>query len=105
MPSAIDLLNQVAIRLHQEGKTPSLALFKARLSNQLTAPALFSAYQQWRKQPSLPDLTQLPPAGQLLAEPRADTEASQPSQLLQLQRIEAKLDKILALLEQQHVSG
>ncbi|WP_372626436.1 hypothetical protein [Arsukibacterium sp.] len=102
MPSAIDLLNQVAIRLQQEGKTPSLALFKARLSDQLTAPALFSAYQQWRKQPSLPEITQLPSAGTLLTEPLADSEATQRAQL---QRIETKLDKILALLEQQHVSG
>ena len=102
MPSAIDLLNQVAIRLQQEGKTPSLALFKARLSDQLTAPALFSAYQQWRKQPSLPEITELPSVGTLLTEPLADSEAAQRAQL---QRIEAKLDKILALLEQQHVSG
>ncbi|HAW92650.1 MULTISPECIES: hypothetical protein [unclassified Arsukibacterium] len=99
MPSVTDLLNQVAIRLQQEGKTPSLALFKARLSGQLTAPALFSAYQQWRKQPALPDIAELPAEDKRLTESVPDDAASQ------LQRIEAKLDRILALLEQQHVSG
>lgn len=99
MQSAIDLLNQVAVRLQQEGKTPSLALFKARLGNQLSAPALFTAYQQWRKQASIPDVAVLLPEQQ----PAAETEPADTAP--QLQRIEAKLDRLIALLEQQHVSG
>jgi hypothetical protein len=97
MNSPIELLHQTAARLRQEGKKPSLALFKARLAGQLTAPALFSAYQLWRQQ--TPTAT---------AEPQQQdfTEAAEPENLTkQLQRIENKLDSILALLEQRHVSG
>lgn len=98
MSSTIDLLNQTAARLRREGKTPSLALFKARLSSQLSGPALFAAYQQWRQQ--------APIVGEVAATPENIQQPSQsPQDNLQLQRIEAKLDKILALLEQQHVSG
>jgi hypothetical protein len=103
MSSAIDLLNQVAARLQQEGKTPSLALFKARLSGQLSAPALFAAYQQWRRQPSVPDPSQLHAASNSTAEPIS--AQVQVAEMSQLQRIETKLDRILAILEQQHVSG
>ncbi|WP_019674900.1 hypothetical protein [Arsukibacterium perlucidum] len=97
MSSTLDLLHQTAARLRQEGKTPSLALFKARLGGQLTAPALFSAYQQWRNQ--------LPAeAGQQMQENEAEIPVPATANE-QLQRIETKLDKILALLEQRNVSG
>lgn len=103
MSSAIELLNQVAARLQQEGKTPSLALFKGRLAGQLSAPALFAAYQQWRNQAaSLPDNAgsqHAPDATNLVHATVSPTDNAQ------LQRIEAKLDKILALLEQHNVSG
>ncbi|SNY55159.1 hypothetical protein SAMN06297280_2785 [Arsukibacterium tuosuense] len=97
MSSTIELLHQTAARLRQEGKTPSLALFKARLGGQLTAPALFSAYQQWRQQT---------PADVELQAPDIAPDITRPVDVAsQLQRIETKLDKILALLEQQNVSG
>ncbi|KKO47354.1 hypothetical protein WG68_01600 [Arsukibacterium ikkense] len=103
MNSASELLQQTATRLRQEGKTPSLALFKARLGSQLTAPALFAAYQQWRQHAGNlaagPDSVPPPSA----ANPALNVTAAIDS--TQLQRIEAKLDKILALLEQQNVSG
>lgn len=98
MSSTIDLLNRTAASLLREGKTPSLALFKARLSGQLTAPALFAAYQHWRQQP--PAAVISPAIQQNPAVLPAITGERE-----QLQRIEAKLDKILAILEQQHVSG
>lgn len=98
MSSPIDLLHQTAARLRQEGKTPSLALFKARLGGQLTAPALFSAYQQWRQQAPTD-------AGQVMQDIAPVTQPSGNNVEEQLQRIESKLDSILALLEQQNVSG
>ncbi|WP_214000292.1 hypothetical protein [Arsukibacterium sp.] len=97
MSSTIDLLNQTAARLRQEGKTPSLALFKARLSGQLTAPALFAAYQHWRQQA---------PADVELQVAETTPDSAGPADIAsQLQRIESKLDRMLALLEQQNVSG
>jgi len=98
MSSTIDLLHQTAARLRQEGKTPSLALFKARLGGQLTAPALFSAYQHWRQQAPID-------AGQVMPDNAPDTPAPGNNIEEQLQRIESKLDSILALLEQRNVSG
>ncbi|MBV2128235.1 hypothetical protein [Arsukibacterium indicum] len=99
MSSTIDLLHQTAARLRQEGKTPSLALFKARLSGQVTAPALFAAYQLWRQQApaDIPEQQSVPEHS---TEAPATTDITE-----QLQRIETKLDRILALLEQQNVSG
>ncbi|KKO50126.1 hypothetical protein VT06_03860 [Arsukibacterium sp. MJ3] len=96
MSTALEMLHQAAARLQQEGKKPSLALFKARLSGQLSAPALFAAYQQWRQQPVSSDTRQLATVeSQLVAHVTVNPA--------DLQRLEAKLDKILALLEQQHV--
>ena len=97
MSSPIELLQQTAAQLRAEGKTPSLALFKARLTGQLTAPALFSAYQLWRQQLPADTVPQATEITSQLAETAPLTE--------QLQRIESKLDRLLALLEQQHVSG
>lgn len=97
MSSPIELLHQTAARLRQEGKTPSLALFKARLAGQLTVPALFSAYQLWRQQT---------PADTAQPQQLNSAAVAEPENLAeQLQRIESKLDRILALLEQPHVSG
>lgn len=99
MSSAIELLQQTAARLRQEGKTPSLALFKARLSGQLTAPALFAAYQLWRQQAPAA-LAQQQPLPEESGEAFIATNMAE-----HLQRIETKLDRILAVLEQQNVSG
>ncbi len=41
----------LAAQLQAEGKTPSLALIRARAGKGVDAVALFSAYQQWRSQP------------------------------------------------------
>ena len=42
---------QIASQLQQEGKTPSLALVRARAGSGTDPVKLFSAYQQWRNSP------------------------------------------------------
>lgn len=100
MASAMQLLQQAATKLRQEGKQPSLALFKARLAGQLSPPELFSAYQQWRQHPE--QYAEVLPAADLAFSQPINTEQACSSQL---NRIEQKLDRLLQLLEQTHVSG
>ncbi|GHG64716.1 hypothetical protein GCM10010919_11500 [Alishewanella longhuensis] len=100
MASAIQLLQQVATKLRQEGKQPSLALFKARLAGQLSPPELFSAYQQWRQHPE--QYLDVAVAEDLAISRPINAEQDLSSQL---NRIEQKLDRLLHLLEQTHVSG
>jgi len=96
MSSPLQLLQHTAASLLRQGKTPSLALFKARLGNQLNGPELFAAYQQWRQLPS----TEQAVAGNYIDIAMPATEAATSAQQAQLNRIEAKLDQLLALLQQ-----
>ncbi|GGW51492.1 hypothetical protein [Alishewanella tabrizica] len=100
MASGIQLLQQLATTLRKEGKQPSLALFKARLAGQLSPPELFSAYQHWRQHPE-PFLTDAVTDADVTAIQAINTEQDISSHL---QRIEQKLDRVLALLEQANVS-
>ncbi|CAM5217665.1 hypothetical protein [Alishewanella longhuensis] len=100
MASAIQLLQHAATKLRQEGKQPSLALFKARLAGQLSPPELFSAYQQWRQHPE--QYVEVAAAEDLAVSRPINAEQDVSSQL---NRIEQKLDRLLQLLEQTHVSG
>ena len=96
MTDAVQLLQQVATVLQQEGKTPSLALFRARLAGRVAPQQLFAAYQQWRNNPVLAasdaEVTEPAPAKARVAEP--DIALAQT-----LARIEAKLDLLLSKLE------
>ena len=89
------LLQQLAGQLRQEGKTPSLALFRARLAGKVTPQQLFAAYQQWRNNPqySEPQDNLTPPKDVAVRLVQADTIQQQ------LDRIEAKLDLLLSKLE------
>ena len=51
------LVCQLTHTLQTEGKTPSLALVRARAGKGISPTALFSAYQQWRANP--PEFTPL----------------------------------------------
>lgn len=96
MSDITQLLQQVAAQLQQEGKTPSLALFRSRLAGQVAPQQLFAAYQQWRSHPVYADIASL-----------ATTRPSQPAAhntqdatvTAQLARIEAKLDLLLQKLD------
>ncbi len=92
MSDPVQLLQHVASQLKLEGKSPSLALFRARLAGRLSAQQLFTAYQHWRNNP------------QYAALPTVETEqqsapiipVAQPDDIQQqLNRIEAKLDLLL----------
>ncbi|KUM54564.1 hypothetical protein [Rheinheimera sp. EpRS3] len=95
MTDPIQLLQQVAAQLQREGKTPSLALFRARLAGRIAPQQLFAAYQQWRNNPvfdeTAPSTDPLP----ALAAPECpDSTLAQT-----LARIEAKLDLLLSKLD------
>jgi hypothetical protein len=95
MTDPVQLLQQVAAQLQREGKTPSLALFRARLAGRIAPQQLFSAYQQWRSNPVLDDTT--PSTEPLPA--LAATECSDTTLAQTLARIEAKLDLLLSKLD------
>jgi hypothetical protein len=94
MSDPLQLLQQVAAQLQQEGKTPSLALFRARLAGRIAPQQLFAAYQQWRSNPvaaAISPIVELNAPQQFTAEPH-ELAAT-------LARIEAKLDLLLSKLD------
>ncbi|CAM3723321.1 hypothetical protein [Rheinheimera salexigens] len=104
MTDSVTLLQQVAAQLQQEGKTPSLALFRARLAGQISAPQLFSAYQHWRANPIFASGSALNKKQNTAPTEQASSELADndivTSIATRLARIEAKLDQILTKLEQ-----
>lgn len=95
MTDAVMLLQQVAAQLQQEGKTPSLALFRARLAGRLAPQQLFAVYQHWRNNPVYADNgSELPRQTDTL-----QVETGSDDINARLQRIEAKLDLLLSKLE------
>lgn len=95
MTDPVQLLQQAAAQLQREGKTPSLALFRARLAGRIAPQQLFAAYQQWRNNPVLDDTApsfETAPAQN--ATSHADDDLAQT-----LARIEAKLDLLLSKLD------
>lgn len=93
MDNPLQLMQQLATQLRQEGKTPSLALFRARLAGRISPQVLFSTYQQWRGMPVTEQQTETVP------EPVSADKAPADDLSSQLQRIEAKLDQLLAKLD------
>jgi hypothetical protein len=97
MTDPVLLLQQVAAQLQQEGKTPSLALFRARLAGRIAPQQLFIAYQSWRSNPVVAELA-VTAASVDTANPTKN--ASEADDLAStLARIEAKLDLLLSKLE------
>jgi hypothetical protein len=95
MTDPVHLLQQVAAQLLQEGKTPSLALFRARLGGRVAPPQLFAAYQQWRNNPvAAASADTCAPTT-----PTPDEQAVADSVAATLARIEAKLDLLLSKLD------
>ena len=94
MSDAIQLLQQTAAQLQQEGKTPSLALFRSRLAGKLAPQQLFVTYQQWRSNPVYADIS---PSQSPQTQPAVIANADDMD--TRLARIEAKLDLLLNMLE------
>jgi len=75
--------------LLDEGKTPTVALTKSRLAQPVPIPVIIAAVSQYKNNPdSIHNLMKNPE--QSIVEPKTS----------QLDRIEKKLDRLLALLEQ-----
>ncbi len=89
------LLQHVASELQQEGKTPSLALFRARLAGRVPPQQLFAAYQHWRSNPVFASTAPAQAAPDSLPASQAETDDI----ACRLARIEAKLDLLLSKLE------
>lgn len=106
MTQLYSLVCQLAADLQREGKTPSLALVRARAGKGVDAPALFSAYQNWRANPPAPTGSEainqhkenkvLQTAAALPAGSATEIAALQQD----VQRLEQKLDLVLTLLQQ-----
>jgi hypothetical protein len=95
MTDPVQLLQQVAAQLQQEGKTPGLALFRARLAGRIAPQQLFAAYQQWRNNPGISSVIEnTEPATTVPAMPADNHDIA-----ASLVRIEAKLDLLLSKLD------
>ncbi len=95
MSTLLSRISIVASQLQQEGKSPSLALVRARLGGGINPSELFSAYQSWRAQGS--PIQQGP---EQPATPAAlPTTNATPDWQADIARLEHKLDLILQLLQ------
>lgn len=79
-------------QLVAQGKTPTVALIKGKLCQPVAMPVIINVLNQYKKDPSsiiLQDVDDI-----TAAEPSINAE-----QQTQLDRIEAKLDRLLTMLE------
>ena len=79
---------RIANQLQQQGKTPSVALVKAKLSSPMAMPQIIQALQAWKQNPALGTDIPEPQAGEA---PSAETD--------DLARLEAKVDELSAKLD------
>lgn len=95
--------------LQHQGKTPSIALLKARVGKQFGMPQLIEGLSQWRNNPQLAQqyldkVRFLQPANPVQQEQSSavdiNSEATEQPLQQQLDRIEAKLDVLINLLSQ-----
>lgn len=108
MNDSYRLVNQLAAQLQAEGKTPSLALIRARAGKGIDAVALFSAYQQWRAQAPTTraaELEQQENTGKLEHPNDAPSTSLTPTadiHVLQqdIQRLEQKIEQLSGLITQ-----
>ncbi|TXH96092.1 MAG: hypothetical protein E6Q75_08255 [Rheinheimera sp.] len=95
MNTLLSRISAIASQLQQEGKSPSLALVRARLGGGINPTELFSAYQSWRAQGSPMQQQQEAPAA-----PAAQAAVvTPPNWQADIARLEHKLDLILQLLQ------
>ena len=108
MNDSYRLVCQLATQLQIEGKTPSLALIRARAGKGIDAVALFSAYQQWRAQPPVTRAAELE-AQEDASKVEHLTHSASTSQtstadihVLQqdIQRLEQKIEQLSGLIAQ-----
>lgn len=95
MSTLLSRIGVVASQLQQEGKSPSLALVRARLGGGINPTELFTAYQSWRAQGS--PMQKVPEAK--LTTPEPASEPAPTDIRADIMRLEQKLDLILQLLQ------
>lgn len=95
---------EIATQLQQEGKTPSLALVRARAGSGIDPVKLFSAYQQWRNNPqtAVVPADAAAEASKTIITPVSNADEDFSQLRADLTRVEAKVDQILALLLQRN---
>tara|TARA_Y100001956_G_scaffold76813_1_gene86449 strand:+ start:825 stop:1103 length:279 start_codon:yes stop_codon:yes gene_type:complete len=79
-------LKDVLEKLHQEGKEPTVALVKARLSTPVPMPALITTIKSWKSSQRVPKI-------------EVAANVSEQDRLTQLEQQVADLTQRLALLE------
>jgi hypothetical protein len=110
MTQLYSLVCQLTADLQREGKTPSLALVRARAGKGVDAPALFHAYQQWRANPpAVATADHQQQQNNVLQTKTTFQTSDQAADLAalqqQVQRLEQKLDLALELLQQLQQRG
>jgi len=81
-------LKDVLEQLHAEGKQPTVALVKARLSTPIPMPALITTLKSWKSSNRVPKV-----------EVAAKTESNDQDRIKQLEQEVAQLNKRIAALE------
>ncbi|MFM2589173.1 hypothetical protein [Vibrio sp. TBV020] len=81
-------LKDVLEQLHAEGKQPTVALVKARLSTPIPMPALITTLKSWKNSNRVPKV-----------EVAAKTESNDQDRIKQLEQEVAQLNKRIAALE------
>ncbi|TKB43525.1 hypothetical protein [Thalassotalea mangrovi] len=86
---------QIAQRLHQQGKTPSVALIKSQLTVAMPLAAIIKGLQQWQKNPKLgesqPELISTDKPLQAFTLQQAQQQISQ---------LQSQVDELQALVKQ-----
>ncbi|MCJ8273545.1 MAG: hypothetical protein MJK04_29610 [Psychrosphaera sp.] len=90
---------RIAYQLNTEGKNPSVALIRSRLSTPTSLPVIVQALQQWKLNPALGREAKKEGAEPLQAS--TETTSGNEEVQQQLTRLESKIDHIIALLEAQ----
>ncbi len=89
-----DQLNTIFNLLQQQGKEPTLALVKARLSTSVPIPALITALKHWKSKQSLPKIEVMDDTPQTQDERLTHLEQEVAELKLALQTLTTKLENI-----------
>jgi hypothetical protein len=90
---------RIAYQLNAQGKKPSVALIRSRLSMPTSLPVIVQSLQQWKLNPELGKEAKKNVAEKPL--PPSETTANNDEVQQQLTRLESKMDHIIAMLEAQ----
>jgi hypothetical protein len=98
MPTALEIISQQASLLHQEGKTPSLALLRSRLGKQLHPAELLPAFQQWKQLPE--SQRRAPPQATLSSALTSETVEPAATATDRIEQLEQKVQQLETLVHE-----